>query len=205
MRVISGSAKGRQLKMPKGGKTRPAMDRVKSSLFSILAARIPDCRFLDLFAGSGSLGIEALSRGAAFAGFVDMSTDCITAIRENLEMTRLTDRGRTFRMDCLSFLRGRPLEPFDIVCIDPPYLKGLLEPILNELPVCPMFHERTIFIIERQKKDDLGLDRKPALELTDERLFGDTVLTFFRLRPAAAMTPVQEPEKPANPGPQAPA
>ncbi|HOY67620.1 MAG TPA: 16S rRNA (guanine(966)-N(2))-methyltransferase RsmD [Candidatus Ozemobacteraceae bacterium] len=186
MRVISGSAKGRQLKMPKGGKTRPAMDRVKSSLFSILAAWIPDCRFLDLFAGSGSLGIEALSRGAAFAGFVDMSTDCITAIRENLEMTRLADRGRTFRMDCLSFLRGRPLEPFDIVCIDPPYLKGLLEPILNELPVCPMFHERTIFIIERQKKDDLGLDKKPALELTDERLFGDTVLTFFRLRPTAA-------------------
>ncbi|HNW36152.1 MAG TPA: RsmD family RNA methyltransferase, partial [Candidatus Ozemobacteraceae bacterium] len=97
MRIISGSAKGRQLKMPKGGKTRPAMDRVKSSLFSILAARIPDCRFLDLFAGSGSLGIEALSRGAAFAAFVDLSNDCIVAIRENLEMTRLAARGRTFR------------------------------------------------------------------------------------------------------------
>lgn len=192
MRIISGSAKGRQLKMPKGGKTRPAMDRVKSSLFSILAARIPDCRFLDLFAGSGSLGIEALSRGAAYAAFVDMSNDCITAIRENLEMTRLAERGKAFRMDCLSFLRGKPLDPFDIVCIDPPYLKGLLEPILNELPVCPLFNERTVFIIERQKKDDLGLDRKPALEQTDERLFGDTVLTFFRLRkPTAASEPAE--------------
>jgi len=198
MRVISGSAKGRQLKMPKGGKTRPAMDRVKSSLFSILAARIPDCRFLDLFAGSGSLGIEALSRGAAFAAFVDMSNDCITAIRENLEMTRLADRGKTFRMDCLSFLRGRPLEPFDIVCIDPPYLKGLLEPILNELPVCPLFHERTIFIIERQKKDDLGLDKKPALEQTDERLFGDTVLTFFRLKKTASEAAAPAPTEPGE-------
>jgi len=72
--------------------------------------------------------------------------------------------------------------PFDIVCIDPPYLKGLLEPVLNELPVCPMFHAETIFIIERQKRDNLGFETKPALEQTDERLFGDTVLTFFRLR-----------------------
>ncbi|NLI77629.1 MAG: 16S rRNA (guanine(966)-N(2))-methyltransferase RsmD [Candidatus Riflebacteria bacterium] len=183
LRVSTGSAKGRSLKMPKGGKTRPAMNRVKNSLFSILAARLPGCRFLDLFAGSGSLGIEALSRGAAFAAFVDHSPDCARAIRDNLELTRLTDRGRMYPLDALRFLRLRDLDPFDIVCIDPPYLKGLLGPILDEIPGCPLFTPRTIFIIERQKKDDLGLADRPALDQFDERTFGDTVLTFFRLRP----------------------
>ncbi len=188
LRVATGLAKGRSLKMPRGGKTRPAMNRVKQSLFSILAARLPDCRFLDLFAGSGSLGIEALSRGASFAAFVDNSHDCARTIRENLELTGFTDRARVHCQDCLKFLSRRDLEPFDLVCIDPPYLKGLLAPILDALPTCPLFTPRTIFIIERQKKDDLGLAGRPALDLFDERTFGDTVLTFFRIRPPQAST-----------------
>lgn len=181
MRVIAGSARGHNLKMPKGGQTRPAMDRVKGSLFSILIQRLEGSRFLDLFAGSGSLGIEALSRGAAYAAFVDQSVHCVQAIRENLQHTKLADKAGVFREDCLGFLKHRQLEPFDLVCIDPPYLKGLLDPILEWLPDCPLFYERTVFIIERQKKDDLRLGERPRLELLDERLFGDTVLTFFRL------------------------
>ncbi|MFZ2959092.1 MAG: 16S rRNA (guanine(966)-N(2))-methyltransferase RsmD [Candidatus Ozemobacteraceae bacterium] len=188
MRVIAGSARGHNLKMPGGGKTRPAMDRVKGSLFSILLSRLEGCRFLDLFAGSGSLGIEALSRGGSYAAFVDTSSQCIQAIRENLEHTKLVDRGAVFRDDCLHFIKARSLDPFDIVCIDPPYLKGFLAPILDAIPESSLFGPRTIFIIERQKKDDIGLQKRPRLSLIDERLFGDTVLTFFRLTPAGSST-----------------
>jgi len=178
--------------MPKGGQTRPAMDRVKGSLFSILSQRLEGCRFLDLFAGSGSLGIEALSRGAAYAAFVDQSAHCAQTIRDNLQHTKLSDKAGVFREDCLVFLKRRELDPFDLVCIDPPYLKGLLEPILDWIPDCPLFYERSIFIIERQKKDDLRLEARPRLELLDERLFGDTVLTFFRLAVSADKQSAEE-------------
>lgn len=182
IRISAGSAKGRHLKMPGGGKTRPAMNRVKQSLFSILASRIPNCRFLDLFAGSGSLGIEALSRGASFAVFVDNSRECVRTIKENLELTHFTDRARIYCQDCRKFLARRDLEPFDVVCIDPPYLKGLLPPILDDIATSTLFKSSTIFIIERQKKDELNFAARSYLELLDERIFGDTVLTFFRIR-----------------------
>ncbi len=181
MRIITGSAKGRQLKMPGGGKTRPAMDKVKGSTFNIIAAMVDEARFLDLFAGSGNLGIEALSRGGSYAAFVDASRECTRTIRENLEITNLADRGEVFTMDCLKFLQTMHLPVFDIVFIDPPYLKGLLEPLLKYIPACDMFTPDTLFIIERQKKDLLGLENMPAYRLLDERTFGDTVITFFRL------------------------
>ncbi len=181
MRVITGSAKGRRLKMPKGGKTRPAMNKVKGSTFNIISKLVPNARFLDLFAGSGNLGIEALSRGASFAAFVDSSRECTKTIKENLEITKLNEKGRVFTMDCLKFLRSKKLDAFDVVFIDPPYLKGLLEPILQYLPQSPLFHQETLFIIERQKKDNLNLEEKPYLRMTDERSFGDTVSTFFKL------------------------
>ncbi|MDN5278750.1 MAG: rRNA (guanine966-N2)-methyltransferase [Clostridiales bacterium] len=182
MRVITGSAKGRRLKMPGGGKTRPAMDKVKGSTFNIIAALVPDSRFLDLFAGSGNLGIEALSRGGSYAAFVDASRECTKTIRENLELTKLADKAEVFTMDCLKFLKNRKFEkPFDVVFIDPPYLKGLLDPLLDYLPECEAFNHDTLFIIERQKKDDIGMQNRQQLMQVDERNFGDTVLTFFRL------------------------
>ena len=182
MRVITGSAKGRKLKMPGGGKTRPAMDKVKGSTFNIIAPIVSGARFLDLFAGSGNLGIEALSRGGSFAAFVDASRECTKTIHENLEITRLSDRAEVFTMDCLKFLKNRSFsEPFKVVFIDPPYLKGLLDPLLDFIPECSFFDHETLFIIERQKKDDIGLTNRPQLVQTDERNFGDTVLTFFKL------------------------
>ena len=189
LRVLGGTAKGMNLKMPGGGKTRPAMSRVKESLFSILMNRLPGARVLDLFAGSGSVGIEALSRGASSGAFVDTSSECVQTIRANLEKTRLLAISRVYRDDCLKFVRTRNLDPFDLVFIDPPYLKGLLEPILDALPDSVLFHARTLFIIERQKKDDLGLARRPRLEAVDERNYGDTVLTIFRLRPEPSAPP----------------
>lgn len=183
MRIITGSAKGRKLKMPGGGKTRPAMDKVKGSTFNIIAPIVQDARFLDLFAGSGNLGIEALSRGGSYAAFVDASRECTRTIHENLEITRLGDRAEVFTMDCLKFLKTRSFpEPFRVVFIDPPYLKGLLDPLLDFIPECSFFNEATLFIIERQKKDDIGLAGRPLLIQVDERNFGDTVLTFFKLQ-----------------------
>ncbi|MDD3147801.1 MAG: 16S rRNA (guanine(966)-N(2))-methyltransferase RsmD [Candidatus Riflebacteria bacterium] len=181
MRIITGSAKGRHLKMPGGGKTRPAMDKVKGSTFNIIAGLVEDARFLDLFAGSGNLGIEGLSRGGSYAAFVDAARECTRTIKENLEITRLADRGEVFTMDCLKFLQTVDLAPFDIVFIDPPYLKGLLEPLLQFIPRCRMFSTDTLFIIERQKKDVLNFEKMPGCRLVDERVFGDTVITFFRL------------------------
>lgn len=182
MRVITGIAKGRKLKMPGGGKTRPAMDKVKGSTFNIIAPLVHDARFLDLFAGSGNLGIEALSRGASYAAFVDTSRECTKTIKENLDLTRLGENAEVFTMDCLKFLKTRNFDkPFDVVFIDPPYLKGLLEPLLDYLPQCSSFNTETLFIIERQKKDDIGLSQREKLEQVDERNFGDTVVTYFRL------------------------
>ncbi|GAB4276569.1 MAG: 16S rRNA (guanine(966)-N(2))-methyltransferase RsmD [Candidatus Rifleibacteriota bacterium] len=182
MRVITGSAKGRKLKMPGGGKTRPAMDKVKGSTFNIIAPLVHEARFLDLFAGSGNLGIEGLSRGGSYAAFVDASRECTKTIRENLELTGLAEKAEVFTSDCLKFLQKHTFEkPFDVVFIDPPYLKGLLDPLLNYIPECPAFNEETLFIIERQKKDDINLNAREKLQLVDERTFGDTVITFFKL------------------------
>jgi len=183
MRVITGKAKGMKLKMPKGGYTRPVMDRVKEATFNIIAHETPGGRFLDLFAGAGNLGIEALSRGAASAVFVDLARECTQTIKENLRHTKLEENAEVYGMDCLKFLKQFKFnEPFDVVFIDPPYLKGFLEPILEYLPESSNFTENTLFIIERQKKDDLSLESRPEYILTDERKFGDTILTFFKLK-----------------------
>mgnify|MGYP001587564967 CR=1 FL=1 len=205
LRIIAGSAKGRNLKMPGGGKTRPAMSRVRGSYFNIMAARMPGARFLDLFAGSGSVGIEALSRGASFAVFVDQSPICTRTIRENLTLTRFTEQSTVFTEDCLGFIKRSKLDPFDLVAIDPPYLKGLLDPILKFIPLCRLFHDKTLFMIERQKKDLLNFENRPGLILTDERVFGDTIMTFFRRKPAEEnQPPLAEETPPAAVEPEEP-
>ena len=182
MRVITGSAKGRILKMPSGEQTQQAMEKVKDSTFNIIASLVDGARFLDLFAGSGNLGIEGLSRGGSYGAFVDMSKECARTIKENLQLCKLEDKGEVFCMDCLKFLQTSNLEPFDIVFIDPPYLKGFLDPILKYIPQCSLFTPDTLFIIERQKKDIIGVENNPDYKLLNERNYGATVLTFFRLR-----------------------
>lgn len=106
MRVVTGEAKGRKLKGPKTIGTRPIIDRVKQALFNIIAARVEDARFLDLFAGTGSVGIEALSRGAASATFIEMNHKVLALVRENLQITGLADRAETFHADAFKFLQS---------------------------------------------------------------------------------------------------
>jgi len=120
MRVIAGVAKGRRLVIARGGGTRSATDRVRETLFAILTPRLQDARVLDLFAGAGTLGIEALSRGAAAATFVERSPEAVAALRRNLRATKLEDRAEVIASGVQSYL-GRVGETFDLVFCDPPF------------------------------------------------------------------------------------
>ena len=130
MRVITGSARGRRLKELEGMETRPTTDRVKEGLFNVLQFDIEGRRVLDLFAGTGQLGIECLSRGAAEAVFAERRPDALKLIRENLKVTELSDRARVVAGDSMEFL-STTKEKFDIILLDPPYASGLLEEALK--------------------------------------------------------------------------
>lgn len=130
MRVITGSARGRRLRELEGMETRPTTDRVKEGLFNVLQFDIEGRRVLDLFAGTGQLGIECLSRGAAEAVFAERRPDALKLIRENLKVTELSDRARVVAGDSMEFLSTTG-EKFDIILLDPPYASGLLEEALR--------------------------------------------------------------------------
>jgi 16S rRNA (guanine966-N2)-methyltransferase len=121
MRVIAGEAKGRTLVVPHGGGTRAATDRIRETLFAILEPEIAGARVADLFAGAGTLGIEALSRGAARATFVERGAEAVKAIRRNLETTAFADRAEVVAANVLGYLDARPRGPFDMVFCDPPF------------------------------------------------------------------------------------
>lgn len=129
MRVISGQARGLKLKAPEGLETRPTTDRIKESLFNIMAPDLYGCVFLDLFSGSGGIGIEALSRGAEKAVFVDSSPKSIAVIKDNLSRARLEDKAEVICKDIFSVIKSLSLKgaAFDIIYMDPPYSKGLVD------------------------------------------------------------------------------
>lgn len=148
MRIITGTARGARLKTPRGLATRPTADRIKESLFNILGRRVQGRRVLDLFAGTGNLGLEALSRGAAEAVFVDRATAPL--IRENAVHTHLLDRARIEQADvftALNRLRGEDA-PFDLVFCDPPYGKGLWQRTLQALDHLPLLSPEALIVVE---------------------------------------------------------
>lgn len=132
MRVISGSARGKKLLCAEGKDIRPTLDRVKESVFNMIAFDIPDSSVLDLFSGSGALGIEALSRGAENATFVDMSSSSLEVTRKNLEMTHLSDKATLVKQDALDFIKNTK-QKFDIIFLDPPYESSIYEDIICEI------------------------------------------------------------------------
>ena len=146
MRVITGSARGRVLKELQGMETRPTTGKVKESLFSIIQFDIEGRRVLDLFAGTGQLGIEALSRGAAEAVFVDKRADAMKLVRDNLELCGLLDRARVRNGDSLAYLRSG--EKFDLIFLDPPYASGLLEQALSDIAGFDICREHGIIMAE---------------------------------------------------------
>ncbi|MCR5785868.1 MAG: 16S rRNA (guanine(966)-N(2))-methyltransferase RsmD [Eubacterium sp.] len=149
MRVIAGSKRHFGLKTVPGKNTRPTQDRIKETLFNILQTRIYGTRFLDLFAGSGGIGIEALSRGAEFAVFVDNSKEAVKTIEENLAHTEFTEQSLVFSKDIKASLRAiEKLEPFDIIFIDPPYFEGYEREVLEYLASSSIVKEDTLIIME---------------------------------------------------------
>lgn len=182
MRVIAGSAKGRQLKLVPGDSTRPVMDRVKEALFNIIGRDILDSTFLDLFAGTGSVGIEALSRGAKKAVFVDIERKAIQTIEENLALTKLGKKAVIKRGDALAFLSQKPGEPYDFIYIAPPQYKGLWLQVLQTLEAKPVWitpQTQIIVQIDPSEEETLALTH---LEVVDKRRYGKTLLVFLSQR-----------------------
>ena len=178
MRVIAGKAKGRQLKTPDGMLTRPTADRVKEALFSIIQFDIPGARVLDLFGGTGQLGIEALSRGAKRAVFVDEREDACRLIRENLRRTRLESDAQVVRSDYLSYL-SRCRETFDLIFLDPPYAEVFLENSLNKITEIDILQSGGIIVAERPLGKELPWEFSGFTRSKDYK-YGKTLLTLYR-------------------------
>jgi len=194
MRVVTGEAKGRKLKGPKTIGTRPIIDRVKTALFDILSYRVEDARFLDLFAGTGSVGIEALSRGAAFATFIEMNYKVLKLVQENLQITALADRAETLHMDAFKFLQSAelstlsrptriPYAPYDIIYVAPPQYQEMAARALRLLDSSPLVAEDGLVIIQIHPKERPVIAAVPLTRLvqTDERRYGSTMLMFYKI------------------------
>lgn len=178
MRVIAGYAKGIQLKTPDGMLTRPTADRVKEALFSILQFDIPGTEVLDLFGGTGQLGIEALSRGSTRATFVDSREDACKLIRENLKRTHLMEKGEVVHMDYLSYL-NQCRKRFHIVFLDPPYAEAFLENSLKRIAEIDILYSNGIIVTERPFGKNLSWACDGYARSRDYK-YGKTVLTIFR-------------------------
>ena len=178
MRVISGKARGINLKTPDGQMTRPTADRVKEALFSIIHFDLPGAVVLDLFGGTGQLGIEALSRGAKKAVFVDAGEAACKLIRENLKRTKMEQDAQVVRADYLVYL-GRCHERYDIIFLDPPYAEVFLENAIKRITEIDILQSGGIIVAERPVGKDLALDF-PGFSRSKDYKYGNTLLTLYR-------------------------
>lgn len=182
MRVIGGAAKGRRLKAPKGGAVRPTADRVKESLFNILPRDFSGARVLDVFAGSGNLSIEALSRGAEHAVLIDASERAGALIRENLRRLELEPRSEVWIAPAARALRSlaRRNDSFDYIFLDPPYDQRLAPRSLALVGQCLLLRPGGILVVEHSAREQLD-DAYGPLQLQDQRRYGDTRLSFYKV------------------------
>lgn len=181
MRVISGIARGTKIKSIDSMSTRPTLDRVKEALFNILQNYIKNAIVLDLFAGSGALGIEALSRGAKRAYFCDINKEAIKIIKENLEKTRLIEKSVIYNEDYIIAIK-KIKEPLSIVFLDPPYKLDLAVKSIKELQKNKLLTNNSIIIIETDElnRDIEELQKIENLEITDNRKYGRANLIFIK-------------------------
>ena len=178
MRVVSGTARGVVLKAPDGLSTRPTADKVKEAMFSILHFDLPSTCVLDLFGGTGQLGIEAISRGAKSAVFVDESDTACILIRENLRRAKMEPQGRVVRSDYLSFLRSCR-DKFDIILLDPPYAEVFLENALKCITEIDILQSGGIIVCERPIGKELPWDY-PGYTRSKDYKYGKTLITLYR-------------------------
>jgi 16S rRNA (guanine966-N2)-methyltransferase len=188
MRVVGGRLRGRSLQAPASRAIRPTSDRLREAMFDILAHRhaglIEGARVVDLFAGSGALGIEALSRGAGFALFVDNGAEARALLRGNVEALALGGVTRIWRADATRLGRAPAGPPFDLAFLDPPYGQGLAGPALASLVAGGWLGAEALAVVEENAKAEISAPE--GLTLADERLYGDTKLAFFTSQRAKA-------------------
>ena len=180
MRIISGTSGGKKLRPLRGQSIRPTSDRVKESIFNILGEEVDGKHILDLFAGTGNLGIESLSRGATRAVFVEKEKSAIDLIKKNLSHCGFDDRGHVITGEVERAIRHlhRKGEVFDFIFMDPPYRRGLVQKTLELLEAQPLHHEDSILVIEHDRREPLSESMEKWV-LLRKRRFGDTVVSFI--------------------------
>ena len=180
MRVISGISKGRRLVAPKNQAVRPTSDRVKESIFNILGDGVAGKAVLDLFAGTGNLGIEALSRGAKKALFVEKGRQALRLIQKNLSQLGMKGRSEILPRDvsrAIGILERRG-EPFDLILMDPPYEKGLIQETLSKLYSHRIYHKDSILVIEHDRREPIP-EVVDGWTLSRQRKIGNTLISFL--------------------------
>ncbi len=182
LRVISGSAKGRKLKSVPGDATRPIMDRVKEALFNIIAGDAVDSKWWDLFAGTGAVGIEALSRGAAFVRFSDLHLEAVKTITWNVEHCGFVSRAEVLHGDAIGLLSGRTSNKFDYIYIAPPQYKNLWLMSLNTLDDKTEWLAPGGWVIVQIDPSEYERPGLTILEEIDQRKYGKTLLVFYSMK-----------------------
>jgi 16S rRNA (guanine966-N2)-methyltransferase len=179
IRVIGGTARGRKLKMAPGAGTRPISDRAKESLFNLLGSDIESAEVLDLFAGTGSVGIEALSRGAARATFVECDRQAVNTIQANLKTVGFAERGRVLRADVFIYLRNQPKQGFDFIYVAPPQYHNLWAETLAALDARPAWANPDCVVVAQIDPREFQALPLKNLELADQRRYGSTLLCLY--------------------------
>ena len=181
MRVIAGTARRLLLKTPEGLDTRPTTDRIKETLFNMLMPYLPDAVFIDLFSGSGGIGIEALSRGARKAYFIENSPKAVACITDNIEHTHLTDKSVVLKQDVFAALRGSIKDTADIIFLDPPYGQGAVyQKVLELLRDAPYVNEDTLVIAEASLGDSFEFAIESGFTVTKEKKYKTNKHVFLR-------------------------
>lgn len=181
MRVIAGKARSLKLKTPEGLDTRPTTDRIKETLFNMLQPYLPDGIFIDLFSGSGGIGIEALSRGAKHAYFIENNKNAIACILDNLKFTRLTEDATVLKQDALSALSGIHEKEADVIFMDPPYGQEFEKQVLALLKNMPYATENTLIVVEAMRDEDFSYVEELGYEIVKDKRYKTNKHVFLKL------------------------
>ena len=182
MRIISGKARGTKLYTLEGNNTRPTLDRIKEALFNIIQQEIPNCLFLDLFSGSGAIGLEAASRGAKKVILGENSKQAIKIIEKNIEKTHLEEKAQVFNTDYEMLLKEKIKEKVDIVYIDPPYNSNFAKKSIEIMIKNKIVDENSTIIVETDREDKINEISKLPIEIEDKRKYGRAEIIFLRIR-----------------------
>lgn len=180
MRVIAGTARSLPLRCPEGRDTRPTTDRIKETLFNMLQADIPGCVFVDIFSGSGGIGIEALSRGAKKAYFIENAAPAIACIQDNLQFTKFTEQSVLLKQDAISALHNIFEKEAHIIFMDPPYGQDLEKQVLSVLKQCKYVTEDTLIIVEAELRADFSYVEDLGFTIAKEKKYKTNKHVFLR-------------------------